>query len=476
MHLKTLASIDTGQRLGQCRAAPVHLGAGQPGAFVAAYAADFDVDPFTEMFFFPTDTLKLAAYTVEGELLWRRDLGRGVVPGMWFTPVLPVDLDGDGVDEIFLVGNRDASHPLSLGSRELWRLDARTGATTGSWAWPVPRPHWGESLSHQNRNFLLAGRGRDGRLVLVTAQGTYAHMALQGWEHDGAGGLRSRWSRDIGVEDPGARGSHMCAVVDWDGDGADEFFWGERLLRCDDGEEIWCADRATYDGHSDVVQPIRVDGRGSGAGWMLFTCRETEESNYQRPGHPRVRMPPRVAVYGARGERVWGALDTGHMDMGWVARVGPERRALACSVRIGKKTCGPDGRMHEGKEEFFWDALSGSACEPGIPAYKTLPVDLDGDGRHEFVRGAPGGDGEVFDATGRSLGCAGGAVAIACRFVPGAPGEQVLVYRADGRLTIVGAEDAEDSADARARYEHPYYAANARLTSTGSNLVNLGGL
>jgi hypothetical protein len=55
------------------------------------------------MFFFPGDTLKLALFTESGGLVWRRDLGRGVVPGMWFCPVFAFDLDGDGVDEIWFV-------------------------------------------------------------------------------------------------------------------------------------------------------------------------------------------------------------------------------------------------------------------------------------------------------------------------------------------------------------------------------------
>src|SRR3954447_4465762 len=136
MQLDTLLEVSLGQPLGQCRAVPVCLGAGAPRAVLAVYGADFDVDPWVEMFFFPADTLKMALFTAEGEILWRRDLGRGVVPGCWFCPVFPLDLDGDGSDEIWFVNNPEPKHPLGLSHYTLERLDTATGETTGRWPWP----------------------------------------------------------------------------------------------------------------------------------------------------------------------------------------------------------------------------------------------------------------------------------------------------------------------------------------------------
>ncbi len=43
--------------------------------------------------------MKMALYSVEGELIWKKELGKGVINGIWFTPVYPVDLDGDGFHE-----------------------------------------------------------------------------------------------------------------------------------------------------------------------------------------------------------------------------------------------------------------------------------------------------------------------------------------------------------------------------------------
>lgn len=463
--LKRLFTLDVGQRVGQCRAALMELGSGREPALMVAYCADFDVDPYPEMFFFPTDTYKLMALSLEGEALWRRDLGPGVVPGIWFTPMLPADLDGDGVDEIYFVGNKDPQHPLSVNQRALERLDGRTGETTGQWPWP--RFPQGESPSHTWRNFLLAGQVR-GNGVLVSGQGTYGNMHLQGWNGD----LSRRWEVEISAREPGARGSHMTPVVDWDGDGSDEFFWGERLLKMDTGEEVFCADRESYDGHSDIIQPVLDWETGK---WRVFTCRETAEANLNFPERQREPIAPRVAMFDSGGQRIWGNLDRGHMDMGFVARVGPDREPVASAVRIGKKTCGPDGRFHTEIEDFFYDARDGRRIDVGWSGYRALPVDIDGDGRHEFVRGAPSGDGDVWDFQGQDLGSLGGAVAYFGKLTDHA-GEQMLSYSEDGRLQLWAWEGGEDSVEARARYAHPYYRTNAKLMGTGYNFVNRGGL
>ena len=76
---------------------------------------------------------------------------------------------------------------------------------------------------------------------------------------------------------------------------------------------------------------------------------------------------------------------------------------------------------------------------------------------------------------GQHLARLGGAVAMASRFLD-APGEQLLSYHEVGLVKAWGFEAAEDSARARARYAHPFYRTNQRLTASGYNLGNLGGI
>jgi len=455
IRLEPVMSLSVGQKLGQLRAAPVRLGEGRK-AFLAVYGADFDVDPSVNMFYYPTDTLKMMVFTESGEVLWKRDLGRSVVPGIWFCPVYPFDLDGDGVDEIWYVNNLNDTHPLAVSFYRLERVDARTGETTGQWQWPNDGGKE-QPLSCTFRNFILGGYVR-GEPVLVTAQGTYMTMCLQGWKPD----MTPRWNVVIGKDDPGARGSHITPVVDINGDGVDELLWGERAIELDGGRELFCADRDVYRGHSDVIQPIWNDAAGR---WStIFTCRESDPA-----------ASPRVVAFDTQGNRKWGHVEAGHIDIGWAARLKDDRSHVVMAIRIGSKTCGPDGRFHQNMDEFVFDAETGEEYPLGFSVYRTIPVDLNGDGYHELVRGMPAGDGAVLDRHGNEIGNIGGLAAMACKFL-NLPGEQLLSFAPDGTVRIWADRNAEDSPDAVKRYENPYYSACRRLYGIGYNLYIVAGL
>jgi hypothetical protein len=255
----------------------------------------------------------------------------------------------------------------------------------------------------------------------------------------------------------------MCPVADLCSDDTQQLMWGERCIDLTTGRELFCADRTVYRGHSDVVLPF-WDRRAEE--WFIYTCREGDDA-----------ASPRVVVFDHEGRRVWGAVDHGHMDMGWVARLKEDGGHVAMAIRIGSKTAGPSGFVRGGTEEFTFDALTGEPYALPFSVCGTLPVDLDGDGRHELVRAAAGTDcdGEVFDRHGRSQGRVAGFVAMTGKLMD-LPGEHILTYCADGTVRVIADVDAADSQDATARYGHPLYAANQRLTAVGYNLTVLSGI
>lgn len=450
-NIKAILQFNIGIKLGQCRAVPVDLG-DKDGIFLA-YCEDAEVDPYVEMFFFPKHRLKISVYLLSGEKIWTKELGAGVIPGIWFVPFFPFDLDGNGIDEIWFVNNIDEDHPLSIRGRRLERLDARTGQTIAQYPWPTVAPE--QSNSHRFRNFILGGYVK-GKPVLVTAQGTYGAMNLQGWDAD----MSKRWEYDIPAGSPGARGSHMCPVVDIDNDGSDEILWGERCISLDTGKELFCADKDSYRGHSDVIAPI-LDQKTNR--WYFHTCRESGG------------FKPRVATFDDHGNRVWSDLDSGHMDMGWVARLGPHGEHLSMVIRIGSKSAGSKGFFRKNVEEFTYESTTGKKAKLDFSVFCTLPVDLNGDGLHELVRGIAEGNGEVLDRTGNIIANIGGSMAIVSKFMD-RPGEQILCYYPDGSIRIWADKNAKDNDIAKWRYNHPFYKANQRLTATGYNMVNLGGL
>lgn len=453
--LRPLFDLDLGQRLGQVRAAPLRLGAGAPPALLIAYGEDAEIDPSAGMFFYPAGTLVVAAVTLDGRVLWRRDLGRGVVPGIWFCPVLPCDLDGDGVDEVWFVDNADPVHPLNAGGYRLARLDGATGAPTGSWPWPQ-LDEW-MPMYASYRNFILAGQS-GGETVLITAQGTYGQLRLQGWNRD----LTPRWTWERPRGGPGGSGSHMAAVVDLAGDGLDVVVYGEHLIDIGSGRERLTLDGDTWKGHSDVNLPVRDRTAGS---WSIYACRESQDPH----------GGPRVAAFAADGRRTWGALDHGHIDQGWVAHLPGFATPTAWALRIGAKSRGPEGTERQGREEFAFCALTGAPRSLPMPVYGTVPVDHDGDGLHALVRAFGDDAGDLLATDGAVLARLGGAVALVGK-VAAHPGEQILTYHAEGRLRLWADAAAQDGPEALVRYLDPYYGSALRAAMVGYHLPLLGGL
>jgi hypothetical protein len=170
-----------GQKIEQFRAVPLSLGKETPHAVVAMYSEDAEIDPNLGMFFFPEHTLKLAVFDVEGEILWKRDLGKGVIPGVWFSPVAAFDLDKDGVDEIWIVNNTNPGHPLDHRAYVLEKRDARTGEVLGQWEWP--QPYKQQEMSRLFRHFIMGGYVK-GEPVLIAANGTKQYETIKCWNSD----------------------------------------------------------------------------------------------------------------------------------------------------------------------------------------------------------------------------------------------------------------------------------------------------
>ncbi len=452
--LKTVLEMKLADKIGQLRAVPVTVGASYPSSLAILYSEEAEVDPWEGMFFFPRHTLKLMVLTTAGEILWKKDLGRGVVPGIWFSPIFAFDLNQDGRDEIWIINNRDPDHPLNFYHYVLQQLDPTNGTVMAEIPWPPPeRP---QELSHLYRHFIL-GAYVHNQPVLLTAQGTYGPMKIQAWKSD----LTLRWEHFIPANGNGARGSHVSPVIDLNNDGIDELFWGERCLELDTGRQLFCADEDSWDGHSDIIQPVYDYASQT---WSIFVCRE---SHYHQA--------PRLVMYDHQGRRRWSDVDHGHMDTGWAARLGAEGQPVVLGVRVGEKIRTAEGERRRGVEEFTYEAFTGKPLPLGFPAYTSIPVDLNGDGIHELVKGYFEGDGNVLDRTGRIIGNIGGLSAMACKFMD-LPGEQILSYSPDGWLRIWADGYAYDTPAALARYRHPFYQRNRLQTGNGYNLFTLGGI
>ena len=206
--IRELCSFTIGEEFAQMRSIPVAMGVGREGATLFVHSQNPNIDPWSEAFNYARDTLKMTLISDSGKVLWRRDLGWGLVPGIWYSPVLSFDLDGDGVPLWF--SQMRFEKPVCMGHigyarvalvpEGLYSLD--TGAVRGGQLTavvfpggdivqvPVPRNYHDEAYK--------AWRAAQRTLVGDPQSWTLA-QALK--VLDGSDGDRSDWANEIGVLD-----------------------------------------------------------------------------------------------------------------------------------------------------------------------------------------------------------------------------------------------------------------------------------
>ncbi len=244
-----------------------------------------------------TGPVILDAYTLEGQRLWRIDMGRNIRAGAHYTQFLVFDFDGDGRAEVVartsdgtvdgqgkVIGDPDADWrgtqgevvqmdrtgavvkadgskvaPLVgrmlKGPEFLTVFDGLTGAALASAPYAPPRNPdtdapsaeqqtalWGDGYANRSDRFLGGVAYLDGvHPSIVMARGYYARTTLAAWDWRG-GKLTQRWLFDSNAapEGFGGQGNHQLSVADVDADGRDEILYGSMAVD-DDGQGLWTA-------------------------------------------------------------------------------------------------------------------------------------------------------------------------------------------------------------------------------------------
>ena len=199
------------------------------------------IDPWFVSWNKSPGTYKLQAYKSDGTFLWEHDLGWSIEQGIWYSPYLVADLDGDGCAEIAVKGSsgdhRSDNGRVYSGPEYLMILNGKTGKERTRIDWPE---RGGERYSWSNRNQLGLAY-LDGKTPCIIAiRGTYtrlrvfAHQLLTGPDR-----LEKLWTWDTKWDKSRwGKGSHTNHAVDLDGDGRDELILGTIALD-DDGSVLW---------------------------------------------------------------------------------------------------------------------------------------------------------------------------------------------------------------------------------------------
>ncbi len=230
-----------------------------------------------------TDNVLLDAYTLEGEHLWRIDLGPNIRAGAHYTQFMVYDFDGNGRAEIMVKtapGTRDgtgafigkgpaadADHEADYrnnagyvleGPEYLSVFDGLTGAELDTVNYIPARGNvsdWGDGYGNRVDRFNAAVAYLDGeRPSGVFQRGYYTRLAMVAWDwRDGE--LTHRWTFDS--DTPGNRsyrgqGNHSVTVVDANNNGRHDIVTGAAVIASDGTGMTNVSETISRDGHGDA--------------------------------------------------------------------------------------------------------------------------------------------------------------------------------------------------------------------------------
>ncbi len=211
-----------------------------------------NVDPYVNYWNPSPGTYKVEAYLSDGSFLWRKDLGWAIEQGIWYSPMIVYDLDGDGKAEVALKTGteedpRDNDGRVSAGPEYLSILDGMTGEERIRIDWPSRDGF--PSYNYFSRNQMCVAY-LDGKTpCLIVVRGTYNIIKVRAYQyHNGELSELWRWEDREGGGMYRGQGAHSMHAVDVDDDGRDEVFLGSAVLD-DNGVGLWSSGMGHPDHH-----------------------------------------------------------------------------------------------------------------------------------------------------------------------------------------------------------------------------------
>ena len=246
-------------------------------------------------------------YRLNGEHLWRINLGRNIRSGAHYVPFIVYDLDGDGKAELAVktadgttdgkgnvIGDPDAdyregvaeaiAHPIDTtqmqdrrfrrmrgnrpakegrilsGPEYITIFNGLTGEAMDTKPYVPERGNlsaWGDERGNRSERYLAAVGYLDGRHAsVIFCRGYYTRTVLAAWDWDGHQ-LKQHWVFDTNNpewKDYAGQGNHNLRVADVDGDGCDEITYGSMAVD-HDGRGLY----NTGMGHGDAIHLTAFD-------------------------------------------------------------------------------------------------------------------------------------------------------------------------------------------------------------------------
>jgi rhamnogalacturonan endolyase len=216
-----------------------------------------------------TASYKLDAYNGRsGDFMWRHDLGWNINHGIWFSPMVVRDLDGDGKAEVaFRAAPYAATREAAFGGGQGFVLDGPeyvavhdglTGTLVDQAPW-IERgqpEEWADHTGNRSSRHMLGVAYLDGKTPsLLVVRGTYGMMRVDAWTlKDRKLAKLWRWTNERAPFKYQGQGQHSIKTGDIDGDGKDDILNGSIAI-ANDGRTRW----STGMGHGDRFYLSDID-------------------------------------------------------------------------------------------------------------------------------------------------------------------------------------------------------------------------
>ncbi|MCX7872501.1 MAG: silent information regulator protein Sir2 [Verrucomicrobiae bacterium] len=275
---------------------------------------DFNTDPYQQPGYWKKSetTYRLEAYTHEGKFLWSHDMGWSIEAGVWYSPIVVYDLNGDGKAEVFCkAGDGDPREPtghVKSGPEYCIVLDGMTGKVLKKWDWPSRDGF--EDYNYYCRNLLGIAYIDGRRPHLIVQRGTYTIIKIQAYDPQ----LNLVWYWEASGEYKNYRGQgmHGMHAADVDEDGKDEIVIGAAVID-DNGKGLWNMRM----GHPDVCYVADVDPKRSGLE-IFYGIEPGKRSNtvclVEAKTGKMIWGSPEITVH-VHGQGMVGDIDAGHPGM-----------------------------------------------------------------------------------------------------------------------------------------------------------------
>jgi rhamnogalacturonan endolyase len=354
-----------------------------------------------------------------GEFMWRIDLGWNVDNGIWWTPMVVRDLDGDNKAEVCVrtsdyAATKEDMYPsgqtgfLLDAPEYLAVYDGQTGKLIDkvNWIELGTVQDWGDNTGNRASRHMLAVAYLDGKTPAILAvRGIYGMMKIDAYVLKNKKLQKVwRWTNERAPFMYQGQGQHTVKTGDIDGDGCDEIINGSLAID-NDGRTMWGTglghgDRS-YMGDIDPDHPgweiwyiieephprngaCLVDAR---TGRILFGADEPTRDNELSscmaadidPSHPGLELAGGRFYYTSKGLRLEGNIPPQGLMAWWDADLLREfisRRGLAKWI---------DGSL---------ESIEGVQIEGSV----LQVADILGDWREELVT-VTGGELRIYSTT-----------------------------------------------------------------------------